>query len=86
MLFTYINIFFLNVSLQQERSPSVYTHPQLPDVLLLPVHGPRYAHNTCAILDNDCILYCFKILVLFIIQHADELIAGMMSVLADAVQ
>uniref|UniRef100_A0A672P675 SAM-dependent MTase RsmB/NOP-type domain-containing protein n=1 Tax=Sinocyclocheilus grahami TaxID=75366 RepID=A0A672P675_SINGR len=26
---------------QQERSPSVYTHPQLPDVLLLPVHGPR---------------------------------------------
>ncbi|RXN23791.1 methyltransferase NSUN6 isoform X1 [Labeo rohita] len=26
---------------QQEQSPSVYTHPQLPDVLLLPVHGPR---------------------------------------------
>lgn len=26
---------------QQESSPSVYAHPQLPDVLLLPVHGPR---------------------------------------------
>ncbi|XP_077058083.1 tRNA (cytosine(72)-C(5))-methyltransferase NSUN6 isoform X1 [Siphateles boraxobius] len=26
---------------QQKRAPAVYTHPQLPDVLLLPVHGPR---------------------------------------------
>ncbi|XP_043100190.1 tRNA (cytosine(72)-C(5))-methyltransferase NSUN6 isoform X2 [Puntigrus tetrazona] len=31
----------LQQHLAQDRCSSVYTHPQLPDVLLLPVHGPR---------------------------------------------
>lgn len=30
----------------EEASLQILTHPQIPDVLLLPVDGPRYERNT----------------------------------------
>lgn len=30
---------------EEEKEVVILTHPQIPDVLLLPVNGPRYAKN-----------------------------------------
>uniref|UniRef100_A0A4W6FJM8 NOP2/Sun RNA methyltransferase 6 n=1 Tax=Lates calcarifer TaxID=8187 RepID=A0A4W6FJM8_LATCA len=37
----------------EEFSPQILPHPQIPDVLLLPVHGPRYVKNAGTMSDKS---------------------------------
>lgn len=41
----------------EETSMQILTHSQIPDVLLLPVNGPRYKRNV----GPGCVWKCFKL-------------------------
>lgn len=38
-----------NLLMEKEQEVVILTHPRIPDVLLLPVNGPRYARNVWSV-------------------------------------